>query len=61
MTINVFTGEKDIYSPEMVNEVGNSEIIGRLLFTDFLLPFEITSILLLAAIIGAVILSKKKL
>jgi NADH-quinone oxidoreductase subunit J len=45
----------------MVNEAGNSEIIGRLLFTDFLLPFEITSILLLAAIIGAVILAKKKL
>lgn len=61
MTINVFTGEKGIYSPEMVSEAGNSEIIGRLLFTDFLLPFEITSILLLAAIIGAVILSKKKL
>ena len=61
MTVNVFTGEKGIYSPELVNEAGNSEIIGRLLFTDFLLPFEITSILLLAAIIGAVILSKKKL
>ena len=61
MTVNVFTGEKSIYSPEIVREVGNSEIIGRLLFTDFLLPFEITSILLLAAIIGAVILSKKKL
>ena len=61
MTVNVFTGEKGIYSPETVSEVGNSELIGRLLFTDFLLPFEITSILLLAAIIGAVILSKKKL
>ncbi|MDX1777492.1 MAG: NADH-quinone oxidoreductase subunit J [Thermodesulfobacteriota bacterium] len=61
MRATVFTGKQGAFTPEVVNEVGNSEVIGRLLFTDFLLPFEITSILLLAAIIGAVILSKKKL
>jgi len=31
------------------------------MFTDFLLPFEVTSILLLVAIVGAVILAKRKL
>lgn len=61
MTATVFTGEKGALTPEAVSTAGNSETIGRLLFTDFLLPFEITSILLLAAIIGAVIMSKKKL
>jgi NADH-quinone oxidoreductase subunit J len=61
MRVKVFTGKQGPFTPEVVNEAGNSEVIGRLLFTDFLLPFEITSILLLAAIIGAVILSKKKL
>ena len=61
MSATVFTGKQGPFTPEVVNEAGNSEVIGRLLFTDFLLPFEITSILLLAAIIGAVILSKKKL
>jgi NADH-quinone oxidoreductase subunit J len=30
------------------------------MFTDFLLPFEIASILLLVAIVGAVVLSKRK-
>jgi NADH-quinone oxidoreductase subunit J len=30
------------------------------LFTDYLLPFEITSVLLLAAIIGAVVLAKRR-
>jgi NADH-quinone oxidoreductase subunit J len=40
---------------------GHVEMIGQALFTDFLLPFEITSLLLLAAIIGAVILAKKKI
>ncbi len=39
---------------------GNTEAIARLLFTDYLLAFEITSVPLLAAIIGAIILAKRK-
>ena len=34
---------------------------GRALFTDFVLPFEVTSLLLLAAIVGAVVLAKRRL
>ncbi len=41
--------------------MGHTELIGREMFTNFLLPFEITSILLLVAIVGAVILAKKKI
>ncbi|MBC8076755.1 MAG: NADH-quinone oxidoreductase subunit J, partial [Chloroflexales bacterium] len=33
--------------------------IGELLFTRYLLPFEITSIILLAAIIGVVVLNRR--
>ena len=46
---------------EMIRHQGHTELIGREMFTNFLLPFEITSILLLVAIVGAVILAKKKL
>jgi NADH-quinone oxidoreductase subunit J len=46
---------------EMLMKVGHTELIGRALYGEFLLPFEITSLLLLVAIIGAVILSKKKI
>ena len=46
---------------EMINKIGHTELIGRAMFTDFLLPFEITSILLLVAIIGSVMLAKRKL
>lgn len=38
----------------------NTDLIARELFTTYLLPFEITSILLLAAIIGAVVLARKR-
>ncbi len=37
----------------------NTEIIARELFTTYLLPFEIASILLLAAIVGTVIIGKR--
>jgi len=35
--------------------------LGRLLFTKYLLPFEIVSVLLLVAMVGVVLLSKKEL
>ena len=49
------------YTGEKIRQIGHTELIGREMFTNFLLPFEITSILLLVAIVGAVILAKKKL
>lgn len=38
---------------------GTVESVGRLLFTTYLIPFELTSFLILAAIIGAVTLGKQ--
>ncbi|MPZ77534.1 MAG: NADH-quinone oxidoreductase subunit J [Deltaproteobacteria bacterium] len=39
---------------------GGPEELARSLFTDFVLPFEIASILLLVAIVGAVVLAKRE-
>ena len=39
---------------------GTIQTIGKLLFSEHLLAFELTSFLMLAAIVGAVVLSKKK-
>lgn len=55
-----YGGQIGDYTGEMVNSAGNTEVVGKLLFTEFLLPFEITSVLLFAAVIGAIILAKKK-
>ena len=46
---------------EAINGFGTVKSVGALLFTDFLLPFEIASLLLLAAIVGAVILAKRRI
>lgn len=40
---------------------GTAENIGRLLFTTYLLPFEVISILILIAILGAVVLAQKEI
>jgi NADH-quinone oxidoreductase subunit J len=42
------------------NNVSNMTEISKALFTDLLLPFEVTSILILVAILGAVVLARKE-
>ncbi len=39
---------------------GGVQALGRLLFTDYLFPFEVTSLLLLVAIVGVMALAKRK-
>lgn len=43
-----------------VNAAGNVEALGRSLFTSYLLPFEVTSLLLLVAAIGAMVVGKRR-
>jgi NADH-quinone oxidoreductase subunit J len=40
---------------------GTAQNIGRMLFTQYLLPFEVISILILVAILGAVVLARKEM
>jgi NADH-quinone oxidoreductase subunit J len=40
---------------------GSTTRLGKLLFTNYLLPFEIVSVLLLVAMVGVILLSKKDL
>jgi NADH-quinone oxidoreductase subunit J len=50
--------------PALVRDFGSPQHVGLVLFQKYLLPFELTSILLLAAMVGAVLLArddKKKL
>ena len=47
-------------SPKMA-EIGTVEAVGQVLFTDYLLPFEMTAILLTAAIVGALLIAQHKI
>ena len=47
--------------PAALPVTGNTEQVGWLLYTDYLIPFEIASMLLLVAMIGAIVLAKREL
>lgn len=40
---------------------GSTSALGRVLFTEFVLPFEVVSLVLLVAMVGVILLSKKDL
>ena len=46
--------------PEQLMSPKNTEAIGQALFQHYMLPFEIASILLLVAMIGAVVMAKRR-
>lgn len=56
-----FDGEGIPVESASINLSGNTEMIGRALYTQYALPFEVTSVLLLVAIVGAIVMAKKEL
>lgn len=53
---------KGRFTPEFVEKAGgNTQVISELMFSEYILPFELTSVLLLAGIVGAVAIAKRKL
>lgn len=45
---------------QTLSPIGDVKSLGKVLFTDFLLPFEIASVLLLTAMVGVVMLAKSE-
>lgn len=59
--LGVFRGvqQKHIVIDQVDPSVGLTKNLGRLLFNEYVLPFELASILILAGIVGAVLIGKK--
>jgi NADH-quinone oxidoreductase subunit J len=52
---------RPIVQAASVPVTGNTEVVGWMLYTSYLIPFEIASMLLLVAMIGAIVLAKREL
>jgi NADH-quinone oxidoreductase subunit J len=52
---------ESIPTSSILDVTGNTQAIGKLLYTQYALPFEVTSLLLLVAIVGAIVMAKKEL
>ena len=48
-------------SSSAISRAAPRRAVGYALFTDYLLPFEVTSVLILVAILGAIVLARKEL
>jgi NADH-quinone oxidoreductase subunit J len=47
-------------TPAVVDGVGNTEALGKLLYTEYLYPFELAAVILLVAIVAAITLTMRK-
>ncbi|HRK01382.1 MAG TPA: NADH-quinone oxidoreductase subunit J [Oligoflexia bacterium] len=53
--------EKAGLSAEKIDSIGgNAQVVSLMMFSDYILPFELTSILLLVGIVGSVALAKRR-
>jgi NADH-quinone oxidoreductase subunit J len=55
------TGRLGTFTPEVINANGNIQTIGTALYTTFVFPVEVTSVLLLIAAVGAVYLAMRRI
>lgn len=53
-------GTSGKYTVELIQKETHTKVLGQVLYTEFLFPFEIASLILLIAIIGALVLAKKR-
>ncbi|MCX7754053.1 MAG: NADH-quinone oxidoreductase subunit J [Anaerolineales bacterium] len=51
---------RDVYIGQTGTPLSDPSLMARVLFTDYLLPFQVTAVLLLVAMIGAIVLSKRE-
>jgi NADH-quinone oxidoreductase subunit J len=60
--IGLFRGADNVQGqlPALTESFGSPASVGRLLFSEYLVPFELVSILLLVAMVGTIILTFKK-
>ncbi len=58
--VSLHIGEKGMYPIEIIRTVGNVETLATVLFSQYLYPFEIASIVLLLGMIGALLIAKRK-
>ena len=61
MSVRSFVaGPQGKYTVDLIKKESNIKVLGKLLYTDFLFPFEVASLILLVAIVGAIVLAKKR-
>ncbi len=61
ITDKVLTGRQGQFTQAVILQETHTKAIGKLLYTQYVFPFEVASLILLVAIVGAIVLAKKRL
>jgi NADH-quinone oxidoreductase subunit J len=56
--VDAFGGKEIVFNDSLVAQ-GSTAAVSDSLFRDFLVPFEVVSMLLLAALVGAIVLARR--
>ncbi len=59
ITILIYKSTTALYQSFLPMQTVSSKVVGKLLFSEWVLPFETVSILLLAAMVGAIVIARK--
>jgi len=59
ITLLIYKSTSALYASFATMQTINSKVVGKLLFSEWVLPFEIVSILLLSAMVGAIVIARK--
>jgi NADH-quinone oxidoreductase subunit J len=54
-----FSAPQGNFTVEKIKQMGNTQAIGQTMYTTYLFPFEVASLILLVAMVGAIVLAKK--
>jgi NADH-quinone oxidoreductase subunit J len=60
LAVGFLGGTPGPYTQDMIAQQGGVQVLGMAIYTDFLVPFELASVLLLAAIVGALFLARTR-
>jgi NADH-quinone oxidoreductase subunit J len=55
---NTMNGAQGSDTPELIAQTGNVQLLGEVMFTRYLLPFEMASVLLLTGMVGILVLTR---
>lgn len=58
---NAIPGAKGPFTAEVLSSETHTKALGKVLYTQYIFPFELASVILLVAIVGAVVLAKRRL
>ncbi|MDA8171716.1 MAG: NADH-quinone oxidoreductase subunit J [Nitrospiraceae bacterium] len=61
LTGKVLPGQQGVYTAQVIASQTDTKALGVLLYTQYIFPFELASLILLVAVVGAIVLAKKKL